>query len=81
MFNNKTTPPVNRLLVDVTNEQDPFFVGTTTKQGKGLLSLIFSCFTKMPSTVSKVGDDFTVKGNGRSIETFDKQTWREANKK
>jgi hypothetical protein len=67
-----------RLLIETTNDQDHKVVGVTTKTGRNLLQKIFSNLTGSPSAVQKVGDDFVVKGNGRTIETFFKDDYKQA---
>jgi hypothetical protein len=67
-----------RLLIEITNDQEHKVVGVTTKTGRILLQKIFSNLTGSPSAVQKVGDDFVVKGNGRTIETFYKGDYKQA---
>jgi len=67
-----------RLLIETTNDQEHKVVGVTTETGRNLLQKIFSNLTGSPSAVQKVGDDFVVKGNGRTIETFFKDDYKQA---
>jgi len=65
-------------LIDTTNDQDRKVVGVTTKSGRNLLQKTFDNLTGSPSAVQRVGDDFVVKGNGRTVETFYKSDYKDA---
>ena len=70
----------SRLLIDITDDQEHKLVGVTTKTGRSLLQKIFDNLTGSPSAVQRVGDDFVVKGNGRTVETFYKSDYKEGMK-